>query len=65
MRIVVNGRPLETERPDLAGLLEELGYGGALVATALNAAFVPAPLRAGRALAEGDEIEVVAPMQGG
>jgi len=45
--------------------LEELGYGGSTVATALNGEFVPANLRAAAALAEDDRLEVLAPMQGG
>jgi sulfur carrier protein len=49
----------------LDAALDELGYGGRTVATALNGAFVPAPARAATTLAEGDRLEVVAPRQGG
>lgn len=49
----------------LAEALDELGYGGATVATALNGSFVPAPQRAATALSAGDRLEVVAPRQGG
>ena len=65
MRISVNGDAREVESRVLADLLEELGYGGAVVATAVNGEFVPAPTRAGVTLAEGDRLEVLAPMQGG
>ena len=65
MRIVVNGRPREARAATLAALLDELGYGGATVATALNESFVPASQRTARALSDGDAVEVVAPMQGG
>lgn len=65
MRITVNGRSHEVADPDLAALLNELGYAGAVVATALNEVFVPAAQRPGRALRDGDAVEIVAPMQGG
>ena len=65
MKILVNGAWRETRSGDLAGALQELGYGGAVVATALNGEFVPVGTRAGARLAEGDRVEVLAPMQGG
>lgn len=65
MRILVNGNSREVRAPDLAGALEELGYGGAVVATAVNGEFVPATARPAARLAEGDRLEVLAPMQGG
>ena len=65
MRILVNGAWRETQRVELAGALEELGYGGSVVSTAVNGEFIAASLRARTTLAEGDRIEVLAPMQGG
>ena len=65
MRIVVNGAWCDTVATDLASALEELGYGGATVATALNGEFVPESLRSDAPVAEGDRLEVLAPMQGG
>lgn len=65
MKILVNGAWRETGAADLAAALEELGYGGSTVATALNGEFVPANARAAAALAEDDRLEVLAPMQGG
>jgi sulfur carrier protein len=65
MKILVNGAWRETQRRELAGALEELGYGGSVVSTALNGEFIAAAMRAGTVLAEGDRIEVLAPMQGG
>jgi sulfur carrier protein len=65
MRILVNGAWRDTQAPDLAGALRELGYTDAVVATALNGEFVPAGSRSGARLAEGDRLEVLAPMQGG
>ena len=64
MKITLNGEPREVRAQTLAALLEETGFSGR-VATAVNEGFVPAALRAGHQLAEGDRIEVVAPMQGG
>ena len=50
---------------DLACSLEALGYKGAIVATAVNGRFVPTARRATTPLADGDHLEVLAPMQGG
>jgi sulfur carrier protein len=65
MRILVNGASREIRASDLSGALEELGYGGAVVATAVNGEFVATAERATVSLADGDRIEVLAPMQGG
>jgi len=65
VQILVNGASREVRAADLAGALEELGYGGAVVATAVNGEFVAAAQRPAARLAEGDRIEVLAPMQGG
>jgi sulfur carrier protein len=65
MKILVNGAWREIGAVDLAAVLQELGYGEAVVATALNGEFVPAGLRPGSRLVEGDRLEVLAPMQGG
>lgn len=65
MRIEVNGEPRELTARTLAEAVEELGLAGAVVATALNGAFIPREARAGTPLGEGDRIEIVAPMQGG
>ncbi|MFC5737503.1 sulfur carrier protein ThiS [Sinirhodobacter huangdaonensis] len=64
MNITLNGTPRQTRAATLAALLDEQGLGGK-VATARNGDFVPAARRATTTLAEGDQIEVVAPMQGG
>jgi sulfur carrier protein len=65
MKILVNGAWRETQCEELAGALQELGYGGSVVSTAVNGEFIAAALRARTVLAEGDRIEVLAPMQGG
>ena len=65
MRILVNGASREIRAADLPGALEELGYAGAVVATAVNGEFVPVTDRQSAHLADGDRLEVLAPMQGG
>lgn len=65
MRILVNGVWRETEAHELAAVLEEQGFGGRVVATAVNGEFVAAPARGELALSDGDTVEVLAPMQGG
>ena len=65
MRILVNGAWRETHGVELDTLLKELGYGDSVVSTAVNGEFVAVAARSGTALAEGDRLEVLAPMQGG
>lgn len=65
MRISVNGEAREVEGTTLADLLEELGYRGVVVATAVNGDFAPVNRRVSLMLTEGDQVEVLAPMQGG
>ena len=65
MRILVNGVWHETAGAELAATLEELGYGGRIVSTAVNGEFVAAEVRSRTALTDGDRVEVLAPMQGG
>ena len=64
-KIVVNGEATETGAATVAELVAELGYNGAQVATALNGDFVPRSARAQTKLSAGDNIEIVAPRQGG
>jgi sulfur carrier protein len=65
MKIIVNGDWREVAAQTLSPALDELGFGGAVVATAVNGIFVPASARASTSLANGDRLEVLAPMQGG
>lgn len=65
MQIRVNGEPHATEAGDLAALCAELELADAKIATARNGDFVPASSRAATPLQSGDEIEIVAPRQGG
>nr|WP_323782911.1 sulfur carrier protein ThiS [Amylibacter sp.] len=65
MKLQLNGATLDVDVATLDELLTAQGFGGAKVATAVNGQFVPASARADHTLAEGDLIEVLAPMQGG
>lgn len=65
VEISVNGAPTQSSAATLAALLDELGYGEAKVATAVNGAFVAQAARADHTLDAGDSIEIVAPRQGG
>jgi len=65
MRIMHNGEAVEVKSDLLDAVLIELGYADAVVATAINGAFVPAPKRTETQLQAGDSLEVLAPMQGG
>ncbi|WP_306131980.1 sulfur carrier protein ThiS [Roseivivax marinus] len=65
MKITINGSPTETQAETLAAILEELGYGDAKVATAVNEDFVSAARRGQVALSPGDRVEIVTPRQGG
>ena len=65
MRIFLNDDVHDVEPATLAAALERLGFGNRKIATAVNGRFVPAPARQATKLADGDRVEVVAPMQGG
>ena len=65
MKILVNGVWRETEARGLAATLAELGYADRIVTTAVNGEFVAMDARERTALADGDRLEVLAPMQGG
>jgi sulfur carrier protein len=45
--------------------LKELGYGDAVVATALNGVFVSVGSRPSARVSDADHLEILAPMQGG
>lgn len=65
MQIIVNGVGQELRATTLAQALDELDYGDTIVATALNGRFVAAAGRGSTELANGDILEILAPMQGG
>jgi len=63
--LLVNGERTETQARTLADLIAARGLGEGEVATALNGAFVPRGARAATLLSAGDQVEIVAPRQGG
>ncbi len=65
MRLIVNGVEQEVVAATLAAALAALDYAEAKVATALNGEFVPARSREATLLKDGDQIEILAPRQGG
>jgi sulfur carrier protein len=65
MQIRVNGKELEVASTTLASLLDELDYGGTVVATALNQNFVRVNDRRETPLKPGDAVEILTPKQGG
>ncbi|MPZ29750.1 MAG: sulfur carrier protein ThiS [Rhodospirillales bacterium] len=65
MRIFLNDNAHDVDAATLAAALESLGFGGRKIATAVNGRFVAAAARPSTKLADGDRIEVIAPMQGG
>lgn len=65
MRLIVNGEPREVMAQTLADLVTELGHTDMPVATALNRMVVRKKDRQATALSDGDEVEVLVPMQGG
>jgi sulfur carrier protein len=65
LQIIVNGEPVATDARTLAELCATLGFTQAKVATALNGSFVASAVRELTPLAPSDEVEIVAPRQGG
>jgi sulfur carrier protein len=65
LQILLNGEAFVTDAATLDELCARLGFAEAKVATAVNGAFVAATARGATPLTEADEIEIVAPRQGG
>ena len=65
MQILLNGEPMATDAHNLQELCAKLGFAEAKVATALNGSFVAAGRRGLTPLSPEDEVEIVAPRQGG
>jgi sulfur carrier protein len=65
MKIQLNGEPRELTAHTLVAALHELGYGSSSVVTAINGEFVPLSARTTTALHDGDQLDVLAPLQGG
>jgi sulfur carrier protein len=65
LQILLNGEFVATEARTLGELCAALGFAETKVATALNGAFVAASKRDVTQLSPKDEVEIVAPRQGG
>jgi sulfur carrier protein len=65
LKVLLNGEPYATDAVTLDELCASLGFADAKIATAVNGSFVPASNRRGTQLAPADEVEIVAPRQGG
>ncbi len=66
MILIINGQKKNFAAPlDLQAALEQEGYSDMLVAVARNGTFVAKTDHSATKLNDGDEIEIVAPMQGG
>ncbi|MCF8496328.1 MAG: sulfur carrier protein ThiS [Alphaproteobacteria bacterium] len=66
MKVTVNGTVYKFGAPlNLYDVLEQQGFIEMMIAVARNGTFVPREGYRDIALQEGDEIEIVAPMQGG
>ncbi len=65
MQILLNGEAYATDAKTLDELCARLGLAEAKIATAVNGNFVAAVTRSAVELAPSDEIEIVAPRQGG
>jgi sulfur carrier protein len=65
LKVLLNGEPFATDAKNLDELCARLGFAEARIATAVNGSFVAAMERETTKLAEADEIEIVAPRQGG
>lgn len=66
MKILLNGQQVELAQPvDIESLLQTQGYTDMKVAVARNKGFVPRTAYGTTSVEDGDEIEILAPMQGG
>jgi sulfur carrier protein len=65
LQILLNGEAYATDAKTLDELCARLGLAEAKIATAVNGNFVAAVTRSAVELAPSDEIEIVAPRQGG
>lgn len=65
MRVIVNGESREIDSKSVAALLSELEYEGTHFAIALNYDVVPRNRWSVTPLNADDEIEIIAPRQGG
>ena len=65
MMIVLNGEERKIDSETISELVIELGYKDKVIAVAANETFVARRDYEETTIQDGDEIEIVAPMQGG
>lgn len=65
MEITLNGEKRVISPSSLKKLLNDLGVGAKHLAIALNDTVIPASLRDGVILNEGDRVEIIQPAAGG
>ena len=65
MRLIINGAEQHLDAATLTEVIAALGYTGDFFAVALNRTVVPRCQHATTQLREGDEVEILSPMQGG
>ena len=65
MRLIVNGKPMETDATRVAELVEALGLTGRAVAVEVNREVVPKRRHDEAELSEGDTVELVTLVGGG
>lgn len=66
MQLLINGEPHQVpETFNIETLLQYFGYEPKSIAVAINGEFVPRHLYASHSLQDRQELDIVAPMQGG
>ena len=65
MKIIVNGKQVDTHAENLAQLVTELGYAGDYFAVAKNMHCIVRSRYGDTMLQDNDHIEILLPMQGG
>ncbi len=66
MEIILNGEIIEVKNTmNINELLQSQGYKNKMVAVAINGSFVPKSSYEAHIINNKDDIEIVAPMQGG
>lgn len=65
MKLSINGEDKQTQAKTLEDLMQELGAYDTKSSVAVNGGFIPKDHHSETELTEGDEIEILSPMQGG
>ena len=65
MKISLNGKVTEVDQTALKNMMISQGYQASHLAVAVNGDFIPKSQHESYQIKEGDEVDIVAPMQGG